>query len=199
MPKPDSESRIANAAFRLLAENAWNETTLASVARAAKLSWDDVQKAAPSRAALVGLMIRRAGAETARRYRPERAPQSARDRLFDVLMTWFDVQSSRKAAIRSLYDGLAKEPLTLLSLRGEIAAGAEWLLALAEADCGAAAPVRAACIGGIMAHALPVWFEDDAELGKTMAQVDRDLKRVERFLRLAPKSRARARRKSRPR
>jgi hypothetical protein len=197
MPKPDPESRLANVAFRLLAENAWNEMTLASVARAAKLSWDDVLKTAPSRTALVGLMVRRTGAETARRYRPDRASQSARDRLFDVLMTWFEAQSSRKAAIRSLYDGLRKEPLTLLSLRGEIAAGAEWLLALAEVDCGAAAPVRAACIGGIMAHALPAWFEDDAELGKTMAQVDRDLRRVERFLWPTPKPQAR--RKAKPR
>jgi hypothetical protein len=67
-------------------------------------------------------------------------------------------------------------------LHREFVASAEWLLVLAETDAGAASSVRAACIGGIVAHALPVWLSDDDDTGRTMAQLDRDLRRVERFL-----------------
>jgi len=196
MPRSDAEARIAAAAFRLLARETWNRVTLAAVARAAKVSWDDMLKTAPSRAALVGLILRRAAADTAGRYRPDRSAQNPRERVFDAITSWFETQNPRKAAIRGIYNGLKQEPLTLLSMRGDLVASAQWLLALAEADAGAASSIRAACVGGIIAHALPVWLSDDEEMGKTMAQLDRDLRRVERFLWPERKPRPRARRKS---
>jgi hypothetical protein len=173
--------------------------TLASVARGAKLSWDEMLEAAPSRAALVGVMLRRAAADAAGRYRPDRTMQSARERAFDAIMSWFEAQNARKEAVRSLYEGLRQEPLTLLSVRSDIVASAEWLLAIAEADAGSASSVRAACIGGLVARALPVWLSDDEDMGKTMAQLDRDLRRVERFVWSREKSQTRARSKSRAR
>ncbi|HTT84792.1 MAG TPA: hypothetical protein VMF67_15045 [Rhizomicrobium sp.] len=199
MPGSDAEARIAAAAFRLLATESWNRMTLASVARAAKVSWGDMLRTAPSRAALISVLLRRAAVDTAKRYRPDRAAPSARERVFDAIMSWFEAQNARKEAVRALYGGLKQEPLTLLALRGDIVAAAEWLLALAEADAGAASSVRAACIGGIVAHAMPVWFTDDAHMGKTMAQLDRDLRRVEHFLWPPEKSQHQKRRKSRPR
>lgn len=199
MPKPDAEARIAAAAFRLLGKEPWNRVTLASVARAAKLSWDDMLTTAPSRVALVGVLLRRAAADTARHYRPDRAAESPRERVFDAIMSWFETQNARKEAVRALFDGLRHEPLTLLSLRSDFVASAEWLLALAEADAGTASTARTAVIGGLVAHALPIWLSDNADMGKTMAQVDRDLRRVERFLWTRPKSQTRPRRKTRPR
>jgi hypothetical protein len=196
MPKPDVESRIAAAAFRLLAKEPWSRMTLASVARAAKVSWDEMFKTAPTRAALVGVMLRRAAAETARRHRPDRATQTARERVFDAIMSWFETQNARKEAVRALYEGLKREPLMLLSLRSNFVASAEWLLALAEADAGVASRLRVACIGGLMARTLPVWLSDSDDLGKTMAQLDRDLRRVENFLWPRGKAPPRARRKS---
>jgi AcrR family transcriptional regulator len=199
MPKPDAEARIAAAAFRLLAKEPWSRLTLASVARGAKVSWDEMLKTAPSRTALVGVMLHRGAADVARRYRPDRTTQCARERAFDAIMSWFEAQNSRKEAVRALYDGLRREPLMLLSLRSEFLASAEWLLALAEADAGAASSVRAACIGALVAHALPVWLSDDEDMGKTMAQIDRDLRRVERFVWPRETSPASARSKSRAR
>ena len=194
MPRADVESRIANATFRLLAKEPWSRVTLASVARAAKVSWDEMLRTAPTRAALVGLVLHRAGADTAKRHKPDRM-QNPRERVFDVIMCWFEGQNSRKDVIRSLYDGLRREPFTLLALRGEFLAAAEWLLALAEADAGTASTVCAVYIGGVVARVLPVWFSDDEDLGKTMAELDRDLRRVERFLWSAEKSKPNTRRK----
>ncbi len=182
MPKLDREARLAAAAFRLLGKGSWRDLTLAAVARAAKLPWPDVFSIAPSKAALPGLLLRRLGAETARRYKPDRASKGARERVFDVAMTWFDVQRSRKAAMRSLYDGIKRDPLALLPARGDILAAADQIRALAEADTGASAQVGTAILAGVLMRAVPIWLDDDHEMGKTMARLDRDLRRIERFL-----------------
>jgi AcrR family transcriptional regulator len=182
------ETRIVTAAFRLLTREAWRDMTLASVARSAKVSWDEIFRTAPSRAALAGAMLRRTAADTAKYYKPERTSRSERERVFDVIMSWFDAQAGRKEAIRALYIGLKQEPLMLLALRNDVIAGGEWLLALAEVDAGPTAQVRAIGIGGIVARALPVWLSDDEAMGKTMAQIDGDLRRIERLLGGAEKS-----------
>src|ERR1700683_5459988 len=149
MPRADVESRIATAAFRILAREPWSRLTLASVARAAKVSWEEMLKTAPSRAALIGALLRRAAADTARLYKPDRASNSERERVFDAVTSWFEAQNARREAVRAMHDGLRREPLALLSLRKEFGASAEWLLALAEADAGAASPIRTACICGL--------------------------------------------------
>ena len=182
MPKPDPQTRLADAAFRLLVEISWADLTLASVARAAGVSPADLLEAAPSKPALLGVMLRRLSGELARRYRPDRESHSARDRIFDVCMTWFGLQKSRKKAMRALTNGLSRDPPALLSVRREFFAAAEWILALGEADAGPALRVRAAILAGLIVRAMPVWLADDDEMGKTMAQLDRDLRRAEKLL-----------------
>ena len=182
MPKPDPQTRLADAAFSRLAEISWADLTLASVARAAKVPLAELLEAASSKPALIGVMLRRLSGETARHYRPDRESHSARDRTFDVCMLWFGLQQPRKKAMRALYDGLSRDPLSLVSARREFITAVEWLLALAEADAGPALHIRAAILAGIVARAMPVWLADDDEMGKTMAQLDRDLRRAENFL-----------------
>ncbi|MGH6888415.1 MAG: TetR/AcrR family transcriptional regulator [Rhizomicrobium sp.] len=180
--KAGIETAVAAAAFRLLASRPWREVTIASVARAAKLPLADVLSHAPSRTDLVAMMLHGMAAETARRYRPEPRQQSVRERLFDVVMTWFEVQKPRKKAVRNLFRALGKDPLIVLSLRGEILRGSQMLLALAEADGGRVPSFRAVSLAAVIARAVPVWLEEEGEPDRTMAQVDRDLRRLERLL-----------------
>src|SRR5271167_2071107 len=100
MPKPDPQSRLADAALKLLARKAWRDLNLLEVAKAAKVPLAELQPLAGTKLALVGLILRRLGEETTRRYRPDKSSASPRERVFDVAMTWFDVLGSRKAAIR---------------------------------------------------------------------------------------------------
>jgi hypothetical protein len=186
MPKLRAENTLADATLRLLPGKKWQDLTLASVIRAAKLSWTDAFALAPSKSALVTLVLRRIAEETARRYTPDRASRGARERVFDAAMAWFDVQQSHKDAMHTLYNGLRRDPLALLSARRDIFETADRILALAEADCGPAEAVRRAAVSGVLARATLVWLADDDEMGKTMAQLDRDLRRVERLFR-APK------------
>lgn len=176
------QARLADAALRLLAKKAWHELSLAAVARAAKVAAPELQNLAPAKTALLGLVLQRLGEDTARRYKPDRNSKSARDRLFDVAMTWFEILSEHKAAMRALYEGLRRDPLLLIAERGAFIASGEWLMTLAEADNGPALSLRALGFAGILARALPVWLDDDTDLTKTMARLDGDLRRGESLL-----------------
>lgn len=171
-------ARLVAATLDFLSREGWRDMTLAAVVRAAKLSWTDALACAASKSALPGLVLRWTADETARRYRPIRASRSARERVFEVTMTWFDVQQHQKSALCTLYKGLRDDPLALLSARGEIMGVAQRILALAEADAGVFEAARGTCFAVVIARATAAWFEDDRDLGKTMAQLDRDLGRI---------------------
>jgi hypothetical protein len=165
-----------------LAKKPWREISLAGVARAAKVPLKELPLYAPAKPTLIGLILRRIGDEATARYKPDREAQSARDRLFDVAMVWFDAAARHKKALHALYEGLRADPFTLLDARNDIVAAGQWLMTLAEADKGPALALRAAALAAVLARAIPVWLEDDADLTKTMARLDTDLRRGESVL-----------------
>jgi AcrR family transcriptional regulator len=172
------QTRLADAALRLAAKKAWNEISLLDVAKAAKVPTSELQMLARTKSALIGFVLERVGAAAAQRYKPTRGPSTARERLFDVVMAWFDALSAHRPAVRSFYRGLG-DPFTLFAARGDFIAAAEWLMALAQADRGSLPRLRAAGLALILARALAVWLDDDADMTKTMARLDGDLMRGE--------------------
>ncbi len=178
----DVEARLADSALRLLARTSWSDLTLAAVARSAKVPLASLRAHAPSKPALIGLILLHTGDRAAVRYKKDRDAASPRDRIFDVVLTWLEVLGSRKAAVKSLYDGMKRDPLALVDARRELLAHAQWLLALAEADTGRLGPVKAAALCVVLARAISVWFDDDKQLTKTMARLDQDLRRSQWLL-----------------
>lgn len=177
---PSTEDKLADAALKLLAKKAWRDLALADVAKAAKVPLAQLQDLRGGKSALVRLVLKKIGAETAKAYKPE--SDTARERLFDVALAWFEVNAWRKPAIGALYEGLKYDPITLISERSEFAAAANWLMTLAEADTGPAVQARALALAAIIARTIPVWLEDDAEMTGTMARIDSDLSRAASFL-----------------
>jgi AcrR family transcriptional regulator len=188
MPKSSPETQLADAALKCLAKTRWDELALAGVAKAAKIPLTALQTLAPSKSALLGLILARLGHDVAARYKRDSGSESARDRIFDVAMTWFDVLGPRKPAIRSLYDGLKRDPLALVAARGEILSAAGWLLVLAEADTGPSGAIKSAGLALALGRAIPVWLDDNKDLAKTMARVDGDLRRAESMFRFRKKT-----------
>jgi AcrR family transcriptional regulator len=176
----DRETPLAQAALRLLEKQEWGRITLASIARAAKLPLQETIALAPSKTAVAGLVLRMFAHETAKRH--SAVSDDTRERLFDVTMTWFDGQQPHGVALKKLYRALQYDPASLLALRGEILETSGQLLALAEADFGFSARMQAAVFAGILVRAVASWRADDVAMGKTMAQLDGDLRRMERFL-----------------
>ncbi|HEY1631717.1 MAG TPA: hypothetical protein VGF56_10385 [Rhizomicrobium sp.] len=169
------EEKLANAALKLLAKTAWSDLALSQAAKAAKIPL--AQLPVRAKPALIGLILTKLGDETARRYRPD-AEGSARDRVFEAAMSWFDAASAHKDAMRALYHGLKRDPLSLLAAREDFVKAGSWLLTLAEADTGPAIPLRALALAGAMARSVSTWLDDGPDLAKTMAKLDGDLRRV---------------------
>lgn len=172
-----TDHKLADAALKLLAKKSWQALTLADVAKAAKVPLAQLQSLDGGKQALIGLMLEKFGAETAKHFSPAGATE--RDRVFDVAMAWFDVLASHKRAFALLYNGLKFDPLTLLTLRADFIRAATWLLTLASADTGKFVSARAAGFALILGRAIPAWLDDDKDLTKTMAQIDGDLNRLE--------------------
>lgn len=175
MPKPDSETRLADAALKLLAKTAWPELTLAAVAKSARVPLADLQPIASSKSALLGLILRRTGGQVAARY--AREPGTAHDRLFEAAMCWFDVLAPHKKAVRAIFDGLRRDPIALVAARAGIFEAANWLMTLAEADIGPALPLRALGLAAVLGSTIPVWLKDGPDMAKTMASLDTGLRR----------------------
>jgi AcrR family transcriptional regulator len=192
----DRETQLANAALKLLAREEWRSFTLASVARSAKLRLPDVVETAGSKTALPGMILRKLARETARRHSMDASSADPRERLFDVTMTWFDVHQPHAPALKKLYRALQYDPATLFALRGNVLHFAGELIALAEVDSGPSARLQAAIFAGVLVRAVSTWCDDDQEMGKTMAQVDGDLRRLERFLWPKPSKSAKAKKRS---
>src|ERR1700722_1139745 len=114
--KSTPEQRLADAVFRALAKKSWSDISLAEISRAAKVPMADMAALAPAKSVLIGLMLKRIGEKVSGSYEP--GQDGGRDRLFDVGMAWFDALAPHKSAIRSLYDGLRRDPLALLAVRG---------------------------------------------------------------------------------
>ncbi len=182
MVKIDPSLSLANAALKLLAKTPWRGPGAGAGGEGREGADDRVALPLANGKArvLIGLILVKLGDETASRYRPV-AQSSVRDRIFDVAMTWFEISNGRKPAMRNLYDGLKRDPLSLLAARSEIASAASWLLTLAEADTGPAITLRALALAAALGRAIPAWLDDGKDMAKTMAQLDSDLRRADSF------------------
>lgn len=171
------DHKLASATLKLLAKKDWRSLKLADVAKTAKIPLTQLQPLDGGKRALIGLVLEKFGAETAKHYSSD--GMTERDRVFDVAMAWFDVLAPHRRAIASLYDGLKFDPLTLLAMRADFIRAATWLLTLASADTGKFVSARAGGFALILGRAIPVWLNDDKDLTKTMAQIDGDMNRLE--------------------
>ena len=127
------------------------------------------------------MILARFGHDVAARYKRDSGSESARDRIFDVAMTWFDVLAPRKQAVRSLYDGFKRDPFAVIAAREEIVSAAGWLLVLAEADTGPSSAIKstglALALGAGPYSRLARGWQGSRQ--KPVARLDGDLRRAE--------------------
>lgn len=194
--KSDPEDKIINAAMKLAATRGWQALTLADIAKAAKLKLPDILSAFSSKTAILAAYGRRIDARVLdEAAAAEMEGESARDRLFDVLMMRFDAMAGEKAALRRIAADLKREPLSSAVLARPVLQSMSWMLEAAGIDSsGIAGAVRARGLALIWASAFKAWLDDDDDQSKTMAVLDRRLADaamlIERVSRLMPKRRA---------
>lgn len=176
----DIPGRIIAAAFELAAEKAWRDISLAEIAQAAELPMSEVYPVFASKRAILSGFSRRIDAQVLAGQEPE-AGEGARDRLFDVLMRRFDALMPHRAAIGNIVYDLARDPAGGLCGLIQLSRSLDCMLEAAElSTSGPRGAIRIKALGAIYLATLRVWLRDDSpDLGRTMAALDRHLRRAD--------------------
>ena len=174
------KGRILAAALGCAASKRWADVTLLDIAESANLAMFELRDEFATKTDLIAGLLRAIDEEVLKRAAKRTEDQQKRDRLFDIIMTRFDVLAPHKAALRSIYaSGAADVALAVPYLSSQ-----HWMLEAAGISTdGAAGAIRVAGLGMAYAWVFRTWLEDDDPgLAKTMAALDRRLRRGERAL-----------------
>jgi AcrR family transcriptional regulator len=169
--------RLVAAAMKLAAERPWNEVTLTQIADAAGVSLVDVRNEFSDKGQVLAAFVRFVDDAVLARAPQRSGTQPSRDALFEVIMSRFDVLASYKPALKSI---AAAWPLDT-SLACAMGRSQTWMLRAAgiRAD-GLDGSLRALGLGALYASVYRTWLsDDDPGLAKTMAALDRRLRRGE--------------------
>lgn len=173
-----NKGRIIAAAMKLAAEKPWREVSLIDIADGAGLTLADVREHFDGKPAIVRGFVRAVDDALLKAAKRPQADQGARDALFEVIMARLDLLTPHKAAVRSIV-GAAEPDLGLL---GSALASQQWMLSAAGIDAsGARGTVRTLGLASVYASVLRTWLDDeDPGMARTMAALDRRLRRGER-------------------
>lgn len=172
---------IIDAALKL-AEHGWNELTLDRISTAAGVSLAEFRTHFQSKPQILMAFTR--AIDDAVLAKASDAGDSPRERLFDVLMTRFDLMAPYKAGLKRIHEDWRIRPGEALAQLAFAARSQYWMLA--AAGIGAEGPRGVLRIPGavsIYVKAFEVWLgDDDPGLAKTMAALDTSLRRGESFM-----------------
>lgn len=176
---PDILEKGLIAALELAAERRWDDLTLAEIAAKAGLTLQDFH----------GVATKQTLSEFAEPYF-DRAMSSEgidredtpRERLFDVIMLRFEAMEPYRDGLKSLMAWRERSPVRIARQLAARHDSAEWALISAGLDGAGVMPegLRAVGLGWAMAQAEYAWRkETDAGFARTMATLDKELRKAE--------------------
>lgn len=174
------KGRLIAASLKLAVERPWKDVSLIDIADASSLTLADVRTHFDGKPAIVRGFVRAVDDALLKQAKRPQAGEGKRDALFEVIMARFDLLSPHKAAIRSII----KDAEPDLRVLGSALASQKWMLAAAGIDAsGAGGSVRTLGLASVYASVFRTWIDDDdTGQARTMAALDRRLRRGERNL-----------------
>jgi AcrR family transcriptional regulator len=178
-----ARDRIIEGFMRLLAQQSVEAIGLADIARQADVSLAELRQIFASPFAILAAQMKEIDRQLLAGGDPEMAEESARERLFDVIMRRLDLLEPYKDAVRSLLRSARRSPALALGLNGLAVRSQQWMLAAAGINgAGTRGMLRAQGLAVLYASVLRTWVDDDDEgRARTMAALDRALARGQRW------------------
>lgn len=170
--------RIVAAALDLASQRAWETVTLRDIAEAAGSNLVELRREFRSKSEILAAFVRMVDDEVLAKA-PARSPgQAPRDVLFETVMSRFDALQPYRAALTSIAAGGQADPALLRAVVGSQA----WMLQAAGIDTdGLEGGLKVAGLASVYASVFRTWLDDDDPgLARTMAALDRRLRRGER-------------------
>ena len=180
--KPVTDDEIVDAALALAVERGWAGFDMGDVADAAGISIAEVYVRFPSKTAVLSTFMRRVDTEVLGVTGRLGDDESVSDRLFEVLMARFDALAPHKAAVRAILKGAPKDPAAVVCAMPQLRRSFQWMLTAAGLrPHGIWGELTTKVVIGVWLNAVRVWMkDDDPDLARTMAALDRGLKRLAR-------------------
>lgn len=178
----DPRQRLIAAALALAAEKGWRRLGMPEIAAAAGIPLAEAYRLFRSRFTLLA-GFRRAIDEAVLAGPAPSANDPVRDRLFEVLMRRFEALRPHRAGLKAIMRDSLGTPApinALLGLRRSMA----WMLAAAGIPAaGVRGQLMVKLAGALYLSVFPAFLRDDsADLGSTMAALDRRLRQAETLL-----------------
>jgi AcrR family transcriptional regulator len=181
--KPKTSERVIAATLALAATKGWRDLALADIAAAAGLSLGELYAAFPSKASILGAFSVEIDRQVLAAPPPD-PEESARDRLFDVVMRRFDALALHKPALAAIVRDLPSDPLAAFPTLPRLAQSMTWMLEAAGlSSAGVRGILRLKGLAAIYLSTFRVWLTDDSpDQARTMAALDRGLRRAEQWV-----------------
>jgi AcrR family transcriptional regulator len=189
--KPEGTSsprdRIIDAMMGLAAEKHYGEIGLAEIAERAEVSLAEFRDLFPSKGAILGAFSKRIDHVVLDGTTSELAEEPARERVLDIMMRRFDALKPYRDALRSISRDLRCDPLSLAAMNQVAMNSQRFMLAAAGIDTNdALGPLKLQGAVAVFARAFETFLKDEEEdLARTMARLDKELDKGERLLRIA--------------
>ncbi len=179
----DSETprdRIIAAAMRLAETRGWRELSLGAIAGEAGIPLAEMSREFQSKTQILSAFSRAVDQAVLAKFAAPTA-DAARDRLFDVLMSRFELMQPYKPALRRIACDLGRSPGEALVQLCPALKSQYWMLAAAGINGeGARGLVRVKGLLAIYARVFPIGLgDDDPGLARTRAALDTRLRRGE--------------------
>lgn len=172
-----AKGRIVAAALREAARRPWREVTLADIAQGAGLNLAELRREVSGKSDITAAFARMIDDEVLARAPRRSEGQAARDAVFDVVMVRFDALVPHKDALKSIAADASADPALL---PGFLASQAWMLNAAGVSTDGIEGNARVMGLASIYASVFRTWLEDDdVGMARTMAALDRRLRRGE--------------------
>jgi AcrR family transcriptional regulator len=176
-PDPD----LLAIAFELIADRGLAGFGLMALATRAGVTPLEVYRQLPGRRALLGALTSRVDEAMLAIDQVELVGLPPRDRVFELIMRRLDALAPYRDGLARLERDLRREPLLGLLQGCRVERSLRWLQDLAGLPShGLRARVGRGLIGAVYLRTLSVWLEDPTtELARTMAELDKGLRRIE--------------------
>jgi len=182
-PAATPREQIIAALMELLAERSLGSIGLAEVAERAGVSLGTLRETYDGKLGILADWSRRLDVAVLEQG-PAEEGEGARDRLFEVLMRRFDALSPYKAALRGLARSARRDLGLACALEAILARSQKWMLV--AAGIHKQGPLGRVAIRGaelVYLEVMRTWLDDDDPgLARTMAALDRSLRRGERAM-----------------
>lgn len=177
--KPNGPDPVVVAAMQLAAERGWRGISLADIAERAGVGLPDLVDRFPTKTAILDAYAR----DVDRRMLaggPD-AGEPVRDRVFDVVMRRFDAMAGDRQALGNILRDTATDPwAAACGLRRYARSMALTLEAAGVSSSGCTGLARTHGLAAVYLYVLRVFVDDDSpDLARTMAALDKALRRAE--------------------